>query len=391
MRCSLALVPLVVALGCRGERGSGAASASASAAPAPSESAAPPARSPRSRSHAGQRLAIPAGAFSAGSLPGAPDRQPALEPRRALVELGGFEIDALPFPNEPGRPPRTGVSRAEAARLCVEQGARLCTELEWERACAGPDQDPYAGGSGWDARCATEPESCASGFEVLALGGALREWTASDVRSETEERGAAVRGAGASEPPGRHRCAARSVLAETASAAELGFRCCRGAPNAAVVTEPKQQPVFRKVSLPATELTALLARDPHTQELAKDVVYFREPEAAQTVVSRGPGDKKGFDFTVAPLAWSPAPGVELLVLAARSGKSTSFVLVYWILGEGDYLLEASTAMKDEPGPVALAYSASIRPRLHFSTCWGCPGETGKVLYRPPETIVISQP
>jgi hypothetical protein len=29
--------------------------------------------------------------------------------------------------------------------------------------------------------------------------------------------------------------------------------------------------------------------------------------------------------------------------------------------------------------------------LHFSTCWGCPGETGKILFRKPERPVILQP
>ena len=48
-------------------------------------------------------------------------------------------------------------------------------------------------------------------------------------------------------------------------------------------------------------------------------------------------------------------------------------------------------MKNEPGPVALAYSDDIRPRLHFSSCWGCPGETGKILFRRPERVAIVQP
>ena len=42
-------------------------------------------------------------------------------------------------------------------------------------------------------------------------------------------------------------------------------------------------------------------------------------------------------------------------------------------------------------PVALAYNGYIRPRLHFSTCWGCPGETGKILYRDPDAAVVLQP
>jgi hypothetical protein len=61
------------------------------------------------------------------------------------------------------------------------------------------------------------------------------------------------------------------------------------------------------------------------------------------------------------------------------------------VGDDDYRLAGSFVMKNEPGPVALAYSDDIRPRLHFSTCWGCPGETGKILFRKPERVAIVEP
>ena len=63
------------------------------------------------------------------------------------VELGPFEIDKLPYPNDPTKPARTGVSRDEARGLGQKEGARLCTELEWERACKGNDADLYAAGA----------------------------------------------------------------------------------------------------------------------------------------------------------------------------------------------------------------------------------------------------
>jgi hypothetical protein len=108
-------------------------------------------------------------------------------------------------------------------------------------------------------------------------------------------------------------------------------------------------------------------------------------------VARGPGDKQGFSFTVSPLLWHPVAGAEFLLLTARSGKDKSFVLCYYVLGKDDYRLASSFIMDHEPGPVAFAYSGYIRPRLHFSTCWGCPGETGKVLHRKPDSVVILQP
>jgi hypothetical protein len=134
-----------------------------------------------------------------------------------------------------------------------------------------------------------------------------------------------------------------------------------------------------------------LLADERTRALAKDLKFFREPDAANTVVERGPGDRKGFSFTVAPLLWNPVAGAEFLVLSARSGENTSFVLAFHVLGEDSYELASSFVMRGEPGPVAFAYSGYIRPRLHFSTCWGCPGETGKILYRDPGSVIIVQP
>jgi hypothetical protein len=94
---------------------------------------------------------------------------------------------------------------------------------------------------------------------------------------------------------------------------------------------------------------------------------------------------------VSALLWNPVAGAEFLVTTARSGENTSFVAAFYALGDERYRVAASFVMKNEPGPVALAYSDDIRPRLHFSTCWGCPGETGKILFRRPERVAIVQP
>jgi hypothetical protein len=378
-------------LGC----GRAAPRESAASAPAPQASVAPvaSARRPTQEPLADERVEIPGGSFFAGSTPGEPGRKPDLEPRRYKIELGPFQIDRLPYPNDPKKPALTNVPREEARRLCAERGARLCTELEWERACKGTESELFAGATSWDPRCATEPNACASGFDTLAMGAALREWTASSVifAEADRPRRAAVRGAAAAAPAHEHRCAQRVGIDPDTTSADLGFRCCKGAPNAAVVPEPKLDQTFRRAKIGADRLSRLLAADPRTQKLAKDVKFFREPDAANTVVERGPGDKKGFTFTVAPLLWNPVAGAEYLVLSARSGEDTSFVVAYYVVGDDDYRLASSFVMNKEAGPVALAYDGYIRPRLHFSTCWGCPGESGKILYREPDAVAIVQP
>lgn len=331
------------------------------------------------------RVRIPEGSFESGTEPGQHGRIPELEPKTKRVALGPFEIDTEPFPGPTGGP-LTGVSRAGALDACRQKGGRLCTELEWERACKGPSSNAFAGKADGAAECAGATQGCASGFGVRGLGS-LREWTASD--GDASASRAVVRGASPSEPLEWRRCAHRSLLdADTKS--DIGFRCCYGPPNAARVEMPRAGATFTQLDLPLARLGELLAADSRSRELAQELAYF-EPEAARAVLDRGPGDTKGFLLTTAPLLWNPVAGAEFLVVAARSGKTTAFVAAFHVLREGEYRLASSFIMRGEPGPIALAYNGYIRPRLHFSSCWGCPGETGKILYREPDQAVILQP
>jgi hypothetical protein len=350
-----------------------------SSAPAPSASVAQP-----------SRIALPTGEFRAGTRPGQFAREPEREPVTFRARLGAFEIDRFPFPNQTDRPARLGATLEEAARSCKEVGGRLCTELEWEYACSGPESHPFATGASFTQEC--NKSWCSSAFGVVAMG-TLPEWTASafgagsPLAGQVVLRGASSdRGTQAAERRCAHRFGATPALSK-----EVGFRCCYGAPNGERVPEPNDGAVFERARLDGAALKKLLEKDPKTSALAAELVLFAEPDAINTVVSRGPGDRQGFDMTTSPMLWRPVPGSRFLVVAAKSGKSTSFVLAYHAIGDDDFELASSFIMRGEQGPVILAYSASIRPRLHFSSCWGCPGENGRILFRPPDSAVVVQP
>jgi hypothetical protein len=385
-RAALGLALALALSACHAKR----SSRTSGPAPAPPDASAAASHHPQSEPQARQTLEIAGGTLRAGSTPGDAGRVPELEPKNQELELGPFRIDRLPYPNDPALLPLVGKTRDEARRLCAERSARLCTEVEWERACKGPKQDDYPSGVIWDPSCMAGAKTCATGFDVLGLGTTAGEWVAGDIVND-EKRRALVRGAGVGAPSADHRCAARHPSEASTQSQDIGFRCCQGPPNAAVISEPKQGPIFTKTKLSAEELEQALAADPAGKALAHDIKFFREPEGASTVVSRGPGDKKGFDFTVAPLLWNPTPGAEILLVTARSGETTSFVAAFHVLPGGKYRLASTFTLQNEPGPVALAFSPDIKPRVHFSTCWGCPGETGKALFRKPETVVIVQP
>ncbi len=347
---------------------------------------------------AGARATIPAGKLVAGSTPGDKGRDPVFEPALLEVELGEFEIDRLPYPNDPQSRPLSGVTRKQAAQLCAKREGRLCSELQWERACKGPEQQPYAGGTRWDDSCAAAPETCASVFGVLAMGSAMREWTASDVLpiKKLQPRAAAIRGASAEAAGVDHRCAHRAAVDLDTKADDLGFRCCYGTVSEPTIPSPGWLAAFRKVDLPPARLEQLFADSTRLSPLAKDIKYFREQAAIETIKRRGAA--RGTDggappanihMTTAPTLWNPVPGEEIVLVTGRSEKD-SFIVAFHRLPNDRYRVGAALIMKDELGPVVLIYNPYVRRKLHWATCWECFGATGNISYRLENRVVITQ-
>jgi sulfatase modifying factor 1 len=166
---------------------------------------------------------------------------PNVYPRRSDRELAGeqfvmhgFYIDILPFPNEEGAIPTTNVSQSDARALCSKQGKRLCSELEWERACKGPLQHTYECGTG--TAIVPRPSGirvgCQSDFGVHDLHGGVFEWTESPwARGSATAGKVAIRGG--NDPAGEvvGRCANAEPLSPEVRSSSIGFRCCAGPVN----------------------------------------------------------------------------------------------------------------------------------------------------------------
>ena len=186
---------------------------------------------------------IPSGILKAGTpidqVPRVADEElPGVE-----VALGGFYIDVLPFPNEAGAIPTTNKSRDEAARLCGEKSKRLCTELEWERACKGPANTRYEYGEAYRAAdCAMgqaietaskRPEgqrsTCQSGFGVREMHGGAWEWTASEWGRGSGSSATSLgvlRGGNSEAGEIVGRCSNALARPPSTQSPTMGFRCC---------------------------------------------------------------------------------------------------------------------------------------------------------------------
>jgi formylglycine-generating enzyme required for sulfatase activity len=157
-------------------------------------------------------------------------------PRAGACPLGGhqvssgghsFCVDVYEYPGG-NTIPRTNVGFAEAGRICVARGERLCSESEWERACRGKGGASYPYGQAFDAtRCNTKGSggevapagtfaNCKSGVGAYDMSGNVAEWVASGA----QKGGSAVQGARES------RCSAVMRNSPPSGSAFVGFRCC---------------------------------------------------------------------------------------------------------------------------------------------------------------------
>lgn len=349
---------------------------SAAAALAPTNVEAVTTRALADAPRSGQTIDIAAGKHVSGSTPGDDGREPAVEPALVDVAMTAFSIDALPYPNDPSVPAKTGVTVDDARRLCSERGARLCTELEWERACKGPEGDAFASGKAWNAECEKEPARCASGFGARAMG-TLSEWTGSRwVDAEGGETTPVVRG-------GAHRCASRAK-----GSSGIGFRCCRGNENAAKIGPIEFKAGFRKTGFDPDKLGKIFAQVPELARIGTDIRYFNEGDV-KNMIARSGAAHEDVQFATAPVLWTPERGAEILVATGR-GKSASFVVALWTLPGEKYRFGSSFVMLNDLTPVALAYNAKNRKELQWTSCWGCAGEQGSVSYRDDHRVVIVQ-
>jgi hypothetical protein len=186
---------------------------------------------------------VPGGVLIAGTPPDKIPRVADEEMAGEQVVMHGFYVDLFPYPNEVGAIPSTSMTQEEARAACEQQGKRLCSELELERACKGPDNTTYEYGDTYKASsCATGVArslvpngvnaACVSPFGVHDLHGGVWSWTSSAWRRDaTKTNLATVRGGNGDQGELVGRCANGRGVRADARRPDIGVRCCAGEAN----------------------------------------------------------------------------------------------------------------------------------------------------------------
>ncbi len=194
-------------------------------------------------------IMVPAGTLRAGTAKNKVPRLADEEMAGVDTPMTAFFIDALPYPNEPGAIPTSNVSREEAEQMCAAKSKRLCTELEWERACKGAANTTYEYGDDYaQDKCQTgvsideaarrptgDRIACKSDFGVREMHGGAWEWTSSAWGRGHKDDLGVLRGGNATAGELVGRCANAIGRTPSTKAPTMGFRCCKGETNTAKV------------------------------------------------------------------------------------------------------------------------------------------------------------
>lgn len=262
---------------------------------------------------------IPPGALVVGTPPDKRPRRADRELPGEQVMLDGYYIDQFAFPNEEGAIPITNVNQTEAAALCAEKEKRLCTELEWERACKGPDNRAYEYGESYrEETCRTGRPAllipsgynvgCQSDFGVHDMHGGPFEWTSDQYGRGSEEGDIVLRGGNARDGEVVGRCANLEPENGASRSGAVGFRCCAGPKNETKIELEKRFP------------PGLIAHTQFEEEVEKSLISALPDEARMTL-------KAGGDIVRERVwLWRPVANEELhlIALCGRGPKGPRF-------------------------------------------------------------------
>ena len=158
--------------------------------------------------------------------------------RNGMVPVGTFFVDRYEYPNQRGVLPLTQVDFSAASDLCKGAGKRLCSEREWEEACAGSRHQRYPYGDTYrSSACAVQLPSargplrsgaasaCTSPSFAMDMTGNVSEWTSTSLTPGAPQM--VVRGGSWEADLVHASCQSRDYfMPGQGGARTIGFRCC---------------------------------------------------------------------------------------------------------------------------------------------------------------------
>ncbi len=124
-----------------------------------------------------------------------------------LEYVNNYCIDKFEFPNIEGSEPMVKVDWTQAKSLCINEGKRLCKQIEWQKACQGRSYNRFPYGNIFDQdKCNTyyanftleasdksgNSPNCKTESGVYDMSGNVAEWVDGEVNGQKILRGGAL-------------------------------------------------------------------------------------------------------------------------------------------------------------------------------------------------------
>ncbi len=273
---------------------------------------------------------IPPGTFNVGTRQGEIPRCPGREMVETQVTLGGFYIQQYPVPGV-GKLPVIGVTWDQAKASCESVNARLCTEMEWERACKGPDGSQYPYGNEWNPMiCSVKDKSdnmlpigtfagCVTEEGVHDMVGGQWEWTSSTLGIPGKKfNNTVLRGGWKQFGRIPNRCSHRYSADRSKVSQRVGYRCCFGPVNPQAISVPQNEgDLFRTIKL----------KDKGFANLKRALPLLNIGRKYKNIRTMKRND--------AQTIWRPSPNVKILVAKLeydkKNGQRGGSLLVFAIM------------------------------------------------------------
>lgn len=140
--------------------------------------------------------------------------------------------------SRPGVLPWTDVTLADARIACESIGFAVCSGVQWQAACAGPDLWPYPYGEAYGQGVCNDHVTGSGALEVTGgragcvgpAGIHDQNGNVWELTDDGRRRGASYRINASMFRPEAGACEASYVVPDAFFARDLGFRCCRALP-----------------------------------------------------------------------------------------------------------------------------------------------------------------
>jgi hypothetical protein len=192
---------------------------------------------------------------------------------------------------------------------------------------------------------------------------------------------------GAAEPTRANQAQPNNALNEATEERVAGATPSPAPPPPAA--DPDAEGAMSGLSLSREQARAVLSSIDALAAYAPSFEPFAQSEI-DAALRRGERSRESisaWSFAPALAVWRPAPDAAFQVLSGRVADGRALLAVVRASAAG-YEHVASTTLDERDVTLAIGYRDAAPSELLFTSCYGCPGESGTLRYDPDQNVTL---